>query len=131
MLNSFYDENNEVLNILNEMKKEEEKSAKILKMFLDKNNINLDVFFEEGNANYMDYSEIKKVMMKEISNNQNNFETKEPITEKIVENVLNSVSRNFKIFKDDLDNFLKNSKTERIHNYIKLNDIQKLLQNYF
>ena len=125
VLNSFYDENNEVFNILNEMKKEEEKSAKILKMFFDKNNINIDIFFEDGKANYMDYNEIKKNMMKEISNNQNNFEIKEPITEKIVENVLNSISRNFKIFKDDLDNYLKNSKKERIRNYIKLNDIQK------
>jgi len=39
--------------------------------------------------------------------------------------VLTSVSRNYKIFKDDLNNFINNSKLDIIHNYIKLNDIQK------
>ena len=126
VLNSFYNENNEALNNFSENKmKEEEKSAQIIKMFFDKNSINIDYFFEGGKANYMEYSEIKKSILKEISNNQNNFEKKEPISEKIVDDVLTPISRNYKIFKDDFENFLNNSKSERIHGFIKLNDIQK------
>ena len=126
VLNSFTEDNKEGINILNEKIKEEEKSAKIVKMFLDKNMIDLNKFFDDGNANYVEYKEIKNSLMKEISNNQNNFESKEPITEKIVDDVLISVSKNYKIFRDDLENFMNSAKTEiLIHNYIKLNDIQK------
>ena len=126
VLKSFSEEGYEIFNALNEKKmKDEEKSARIMKMFLDKNNINLDKFFDDVNVNYMEYTEIKKLFMKELSNNQNNFEKKEPITEKIIDDVLISVSRNYKIFKDDLENFLNNAKRDSIHNYIKLNEIQK------
>ena len=126
VLNSFTDEGSEKFKTLKEKQgKEEEKSAKIMKMFIDKNYINLDKFFDNGNANYVEYKDIKNNLMKEISNNQNNFETSEPITEKIVDDVLLSISRNYKIFKDDLENFLKSAKSDTIHNYIKLNDIQK------
>ena len=126
VLNSFSDDKNEGFKKLNENKnKEEEKSAKIMKMFMDKNNINLNKFFDDGKANYVEYKEIKDNLMKEVSNNQNNFEIKEPITEKILDDVLLSVSRNFKIFKDDLENFMNNAKTETIYNYLKLNEIQK------
>ena len=105
--------------------KDEEKNAKILKMFLDKNSINLDKIFDNENTNFLEYNFLKSILMKEISNNQNNFKIKEPINEKIVDSVLTSVSRNYKIFKDDLNNFINNSKLDIIHNYIKLNDIQK------
>ena len=126
VLNSFSDDKNEGFKKLNENKnKEEEKSAKIMKMFMDKNNINLNKFFDDGKANYVEYKEIKDNLMKEVSNNQNNFEITEPITEKILDDVLLSVSRNFKIFKDDLENFMNNAKTETIYNYLKLNEIQK------
>ena len=105
--------------------KDEEKNAKILKMFLDKNSINLDKIFDNENTNFLEYNFLKSILMKEISNNQNNFKIKEPINEKIVDSVLTSVSRNYKIFKDDLNNFINNTKLDIIHNYIKLNDIQK------
>ena len=105
--------------------KEEEKDARILKLFLDKNSINIDKFFIDGQANIMNYTDIKNNLMKEIINNQNNFRIKEPINEKTIDNVLLSVSKNFKIFKDDLENFMESSKPEVVHKYIKLNDIQK------
>ena len=122
VLNSFYDEN---YNIKEKNVIEEEQSAKILKMFLDKNSINLDKFFDDGKALYMDFNEIKKKFMIEINNIQNNFELEEPITEKTIDNVLTSIHRNYKIFKDDLENFLKNSKKDSIRSFIKLNEIQK------
>ena len=106
--------------------KEEEKNAKILKMFLDKNSINIDQLFNDDNTIFLEYNDLKNILMKEININQNNFKINEPINEKVVDSVLTSVSRNFKIFKDDLDNFINNNtKLEVIHNYIKLNDIQK------
>ena len=105
--------------------KDEEKNAKLLKLFLDKNSIDIDKLFLDGQANFMNYPDIKKHLMKEISNNQNNFRTKDPINEKTIDSVLLSVSRNYKIFKDDLENFMETSKTETVHKYQKLNDIQK------
>ena len=123
VLNSFYEEDTNILKEKSII--EEEKSAKILKMFLDKNSIDINKFFDDGNAIYMDYNEIKKKFMIEINNNQNNFEMNEPITENTIDNVLTSIHRNYKIFKDDLENFLRSSKKDEIRNHIKLNDIQK------
>ena len=123
VLNSFYEEDTNILKEKSII--EEEKSAKILKMFLDKNSIDINKFFDDGNAIYMDYNEIKKKFMIEINNNQNNFDMNEPITENTIDNVLTSIHRNYKIFKDDLENFLRSSKKDEIRNHIKLNDIQK------
>ena len=105
--------------------KEGEKNAKILKLFLDKNSISLDKLFEDGQVNYMDYGDIKSNIMKEISNNQNNFKIKDPINERTVDSVLFSVKRNFKVFRDDLENFMHTTKIDTLKDYIKLNDIQK------
>ena len=81
--------------------------------------------FQDGQVEFMNYADIKNNIMKEIDNNQNNFKLKEPVNEKMVDSVLMSVSRNFKIFRDDLDNFMQSTKIESFQNYIKLNDIQK------
>ena len=125
VLDSYRDNSNENIYLYPRTMKEEEKNAKILKLFMDKNSINIDTFFLDGQANFMNYADIKNNIMKEISNNQNNFKIKEPINEKIVDSVLLSISKNYKIFKDDLDNYLQTSRVENMHNFIKLNDIQK------
>ena len=125
VLDSYRDNSIENRYLYPQNMKQEEKNAKILKLFLDKNSISIDKLFEDGQVNYMDYSDLKNNIMKEISNNQNNFKVKDPINEKTVDSVLMSVSRNFKIFKDDLENFMQSTKIENVHNYLKLNDIQK------
>ena len=125
VLDSYMDNSIENRYLYPQNMKEEEKNAKILKLFLDKNSIDIDKLFEDGQVNYMDYNDLKKNLMMEISKNQNNFKIKDPINEKTVNSVLMSISRNYKIFRDDLDNFMKSSKIETVHNYLKLNDIQK------
>ena len=125
VLDSFRDNSYDNRYIYPRTMKEEEKNAIILKLFLDKNSINIDKFFGDGETNFMNYSDLKNNIMKEISNNQNNFKEKEPINEKMLDSILLSVSRNYKIFKEDLENFMENSKLETVHKYIKLNDIQK------
>ena len=125
VLDSYRDNSIENIYLYPRTMKEEEKNAKILKLFMDKNQITTDKLFLDGQANFMNYTDIKHNIMKEISNNQNNFKIKEPINEKIVDSVLLSISKNYKIFKDDLDNYLQTSRVENMHNFIKLNDIQK------
>ena len=125
VIDSYKDNSNENRYLYPQTMREEEKNAKILKLFLDKNSINMDHLFEDGQVNFTNYTDLKNTLMKEISNNHNNFKIKEPINEKTVDSVLLSVSKNYKIFRDDLENFMQSSKMETIHNYIKLNDIQK------
>ena len=125
VIDSFRDNSNDNRYLYPQNMREEEKNAKILKLFLDKNSISLDKLFQDGQAEFMNYNDIKSNIMKEIDNNQINFKLKEPINEKMVDSVLMSVSRNFKIFRDDLDNFMQSTKIESFQNYIKLNDIQK------
>ena len=125
VLDSFRDNSVDNRYLYPQTMKEGEKNAKILKLFLDKNYITVDKLFEEGQVDFMDYGDIKSNIMKEISNNQNNFKTKEPINERTVDTVLFSVKRNFKVFKDDLENFMHTTKTDILRNYIKLNDIQR------
>ena len=125
LLDSYRDNSNDNRYLYPQIMKEEEKNAKILKLFFDKNAIDINDFFEKGQVNYMDYTDLKKEIMTEINKSQNNFKIKEPIDEKIVDSILLSVSRNYKIFKDDLLNFMQSSKIENVHNFIKINDIQK------
>ena len=125
VIDSFRDNSNDNRYLYPQNMREEEKNAKILKLFLDKNSISLDKMFQDGQVEFMNYADIKNNIMKEIDNNQNNFKLKEPVNEKMVDSVLMSVSRNFKIFRDDLDNFMQSTKIESFQNYIKLNDIQK------
>ena len=125
VIDSYRDNSNDNRYLYPQNMREEEKNAKILKLFLDKNSITLDKLFQDGQAEFMNYSDLKNGIMRIIDNNQNNFKLKEPVNEKMVDSVLKSVSRNFKIFKDDLENFMQSTKVESIHNYIKLNDIQK------
>ena len=83
------------------------KNAFLLKNFLEKNMISLDLIYENADYNYMRYIDIKNFLINEIYKYKRlrNVEDIE-INESIVDGVLSVIKRDGKIFKNDLKNYL-------------------------
>lgn len=83
------------------------KNVNLLKLFLEKNMINLDLIYENADYNYMRYNDLKSFLVNEIYNYKrfNNGEDA-LINESIVHNVLSVIKRDDKIFKNDFKNYL-------------------------
>ena len=83
------------------------KNVNLLKLFLEKNMINLDLIYENADYNYMRYNDLKSFLVNEIYNYKrfNNGEDA-LINESIVNNVLSVIKRDDKIFKNDFKNYL-------------------------
>ena len=120
------------------------KNVKLLKNFLEKNFLSLDLIYENVYYNYMTYNDLKSTLINEIYNykrftNYNDLQ----INETIVDNVLSVIKREDKIFKIDLKNYLgefffetnenKNEDIEknRNSNIIQLNNKQKYWINKY
>ena len=120
------------------------KNVKLLKIFLEKNFLSLDLIYENVYYNYMTYNDLKSTLINEIYNykrftNYNDLQ----INETIVDNVLSVIKREDKIFKIDLKNYLgefffetnenKNEDIEknRNSNIIQLNNKQKYWINKY
>ena len=104
------------------------RNVKLLKNFLEKNLISLDLIYEKADYNYMKYNEIRSFLVNEIYNYKR-FSNSEDIqiNESIVESVLSVIKREDKIFKIDLKNYLG----EFIFNTTdNKNDINSIELNY-
>ena len=79
----------------------------LFKIFLEENFITLDLIYENAEYNYMKYIDIRSFLINEIYNYKR-FTGKEDINinESIIDNVLNAIKRNEKIFINDLKNYL-------------------------
>ena len=79
----------------------------LLKIFLEKNFITLDLIYETAEYNYMYYDDLKSFLINELYTYRR-FIGKEDrkINESIIENVLSSIKRNEKIFQSDLKNYM-------------------------
>ena len=83
------------------------KNVKLLKNFLEKNFLNLDLIYENVYYNYMTFNELKSFLVNEIYNYKRFTNYNDPqINETIVDNVLSVIKREDKIFKNDLKNYL-------------------------
>ena len=110
----------------------------LLKIFLEKNFITLDLIYETAEYNYMYYDDLKSFLINELYTYRR-FIGKEDrkINESIIENVLSSIKRNEKIFQSDLKNYMgeflfKEDKiANNINNPIKLSQKQKYWINKF
>ena len=110
----------------------------LLKIFLEKNFITLDLIFENSEYNYMDYSDIRSFLINELYIYRRFIgEEDRKINETIIENVLSSIKRNEKIFQKDLKNYLgefifnQEKITNNINNPIELTQKQKYWINKF
>ena len=83
------------------------KNAILLKNFLEKNLISIDLIYENADYNYLRYNDIKSILVNEIYNYKR-FTNKEDIqiNESIVDKVLSVIQRDDKIFKNDFKNYV-------------------------
>ena len=83
------------------------KNVLLLKNFMEKNMICLDLIYEKADYNYMKFNDLKSILVNEIYNYKRfaNIEDTQ-INESIVDNVLSVIKRDNKIFKNDLKNYL-------------------------
>ena len=110
----------------------------LLKIFLEKNFITIDIIYEDAEYNYMTYIDLKSFLVNEIYNYKR-FSGNEDIkiNETIVDNVLSAIKRNEKIFKNDFKNYLgefifnKKSEINDTNNVINLNEKQKYWINKY
>ena len=95
----------------------------LFKIFLEKNFISLDLIYENAEYNYMRYIDIRSFLVNEIYKYKR-FTGKEDINinESIIDNVLNVIKRNEKIFINDLKNYLGEFIFNREKNVNELND---------
>ena len=118
------------------------KNVILLKNFMEKNVICLDLIYENAEYNYMRFNDLKSFLVNEIYNYKRfaNIEDIQ-INESIVDNVLSVIKRDDKIFKNDLKNYLgelifnlnnnKNDKDNNEINAIELNYKQKYWINKY
>ena len=117
------------------------KNVKLLKNFLEKNFLSLDLIYENVYYNYMTFNELKSFLVNEIYNYKRFTNYNDPqINETIVDNVLSVIKRENKIFKNDLKNYLgeftfeaneNDNENNRNSNIIKLNYKQKYWINKY
>ena len=112
--------------------------ASLLKIFLEKNFLTLDLIYEKAEYNYMKYIDIKSFLVNEVYNYKR-FLGKEDtnINETIIDNVLIAIKRKDKVFKNDLRNYLgefifnKEKNINELNDAINLNEKQKYWINKF
>ena len=110
----------------------------LFKIFLEENFITLDLIYENAEYNYMRYIDIRSFLINEIYNYKR-YTGKEDINinESIIDNVLNAIKRNEKIFINDLKNYLgefifnRGKNINEINDAINLNDKQKYWINKY
>ena len=112
--------------------------ASLLKIFLEKNFLTLDLIYEKAEYNYMKYIDIKSFLVNEVYNYKR-FLGKEDtnINETIIDNVLIAIKRKDKVFKNDFRNYLgefifnKEKNINELNDAINLNEKQKYWINKF
>ena len=131
VIDSYRKDNLEEKNIL--MDNTAKKNVNLLKIFLEKNMINLDLIYENAEYNYMRFNDLKSFLVNEIYNYRRftNGEDMQ-INESIVDSVLSVIKRDDKIFKNDFKNYLGDfslgiNKDEKEDNN---NDINVIELNY-
>jgi len=104
------------------------KNVKLLKNFLEKNFLSIDLIYENEYYNYISFNDLKSFLVNEIYNYERFTNYNDPqINETIVDNVLSVIKREDKIFKNDLKNYLGEfffESNEKINENIKNNIIQ-------
>ena len=115
------------------------KNVKLLKNFLEKNFLSLDLIYANSYYNYMTFNELKNFLVNEIDTYKRfaNYNDTQ-IDETIVDNVLSAIKREDKIFKNDLKNYLgefsfESNETENDKNsdIVQLNYKQKYWINKY
>ena len=105
VIDSYRNDNLEEKNLT--MDNTAKKNVILLKNFMEKNFICLDLIYENADYNYMRFNDLKSFLVNEIYNYKRfaNIEDLQ-INESIVDNVLSVIKRDDKIFKNDLKNYL-------------------------
>ena len=112
-------------------------NAYLLKLFLEENFISIDLIYENAEYNYMKFIELRSYLVNEIYNYKR-YSGKEDtkVNEILIDNVLCTIKRNEKIFKNDFQNYLgefviNSDKNINGINVINLNEKQKYWINKF
>ena len=98
-IDSFRDDN--FNNLLNDI----DKNILFFKIILDKNFIKIDKIYKEEQNEYINYISLKNIIIKKIKN-------KDEFDENIIDDILLSLSREEKIYKEDLNTYILGAKNK-------------------
>ena len=126
-IDSFRDDNNNINETLNE----NDKNILFLNVILDKVFINMDKIFKKEKNEYMKYSQLKKILMQEISKNNKYFNYNEYINENLLDEIFNTILKEGDIYYSDYKNELNKAISKLTNKKIKLNNIQKFWINKY
>ena len=124
-IDSFRDDNND--DILNE----KDKNILFLNVLFDKVFINIDKIFKNEKNKYMKYSDLKKIIKKEISKNNKYLNYNEYINENLLDSIFNLIIKDDKIYYNDYKNSLLDSISKLFNKKIKLTHTQKFWINKY
>ena len=126
-IDSFRDDNNNDIINLNE----KDKNILFLNIILDKVFINIDKIFKKEKKEFMKYSDLKKLIMKEISKNKKYYNYNEYINDNILDSIFNIIIKEDKIYHKDYKNSLLDSMNKLSNKKIKLTATQKYWINKY
>ena len=124
-IDSFRDDNN------NDIFNEKDKNLLFLKIILDKVFINIDKIFKKENKEYLNYSDLKDKIMKEISKNKKYLNYEEYINENLLDNIFSDILIDDKLYYKDYKKSLNESISKLKNNKIKLTTTQKYWINKY
>ena len=124
-IDSFRDDNN------NDIFNEKDKNLLFLKIILDKVFINIDKIFKKENKEYLNYSDLKDKIMKEISKNKKYLNYEEYINENLLDNIFSDILIDDKLYYKDYKKSLNESISKLKNNKIKLTSTQKYWINKY
>ena len=113
-IDSFRDDNN------NDIFNEKDKNLLFLKIIFDKVFINIDKIFKKENKEYLNYSDLKDKIMKEISKNKKYLNYEEYINENLLDNIFSDILIDDKLYYKDYKKSLNESISKLKNNKIKL-----------
>ena len=118
-IDSFRDDNNKY--IFNE----KDKNILFLNIILDKAFISIDNIFKKEKKEYIEYSTLKEIIIKEISKNKKYFDNKEYINDSLLDAIFSLIIKEDKIYYKDYKNELSDSLSKLKNKKIKLTSTQK------
>ena len=124
-IDSFRDDNNS--DLLNE----KDKNILFLNVILDKAFINIDKIFQKEKNEYMKYSDLKKIIKKEISKNNKYLNYNEYINENLLDSIFNLIINDDKIYYNDQKNAFLESISKLSSKKMKLTATQKYWINKY
>ena len=110
---------------------DKDKNILFLSAIIEKNFIKLDKIFENEQNDSMKIEEFKKVIFEKKTENNQYSITKDELNENLLDDILLSLSRDEKIYKEDLKKYYSEAKSKLKSAKIELNNTQKYWINKY